>query len=124
MHAETVHVCIDAHHSTVMLHNVVVDRIRMQMFGEYLGDVVLHRPEECPIKIVFVFGVLEVLGDQSLRFEAHRDVSHLVALAMHAKVQYAFALLQITHAQPTSSSRRKPWYSSVARMARSRLPLR
>ena len=60
MDAETVHVCINADHSAVMLHNVMVDRIRMQMFAEDLGDVVLHRPEESPIKIVLMFGVFEV----------------------------------------------------------------
>src|SRR6266699_5625071 len=101
MYAESMHVCIDTHYSTIMLHDVMVDRIRMQMFAEDLGDVVLHRPEECPLKIILVFGFLQVLSDESLRFEAHRDVASLVALAMHAKVQHAFALLQITHAQPT-----------------------
>ena len=80
MDAETVHVCINAYHSAVMLHNVMVDRIRMQMFGEDLGDVVLHRPEECPIKIVLMFGVFKVLGDEALGFQAHRDVAHLTAI--------------------------------------------
>src|SRR6266702_6447294 len=101
MYADTVHVCINAYHSAVMLHNVMVDRIRMQMLRQDFADVVLHRPEECPFKIIFVFGFLEVLGDESLRFEAHRDVAHLVALAMDTKVEYPFALLQITHAKPT-----------------------
>src|SRR5712691_7534722 len=71
MDAEPVHIGIDADHGTVMLHNVVVNRIRMQMFGEDLRDVVLHGPEECSLKIILVFGFLQVLRDESLGFEAH-----------------------------------------------------
>ena len=69
--------------------------------AKYLGDIVLHRPEECPVEIILVLGLLQILGDESLRFEAHRDVAHFVAFAMHAKVQHAFALLQIAHAELT-----------------------
>jgi hypothetical protein len=36
MHAETVHVCINLHHGIVTLHNVLVDRIRMQVLRQYL----------------------------------------------------------------------------------------
>ena len=46
-----------------------------------------------------MFGLFEILGDESLRFEAHRDVAYLVAFAMHAKVQHAFTLLEIAHAK-------------------------
>jgi hypothetical protein len=42
---------------------------------------------------------IPVLGDEPLRFEAHRDVAHLVPFAMHSKVQHAFALLEIAHAK-------------------------
>src|SRR6266446_4911356 len=101
MYAETVHVCIDAYYGTVMLHDVMVDRIRMQMFGEYLGDVILYRPEERTFKIILVLGSIQILRDESLCFQADRDVAGLVSLAMHAKVQHAFPLLQIAHTKPT-----------------------
>ena len=45
MHAETMHIGIDADHGAVVLHNPLVDRIRMEMLREYLGDIVLHRPK-------------------------------------------------------------------------------
>jgi spore maturation protein SpmB len=44
MHAKAMHIRIDTHHGTMVLHNVAVHRIRMQVLGQYLGDVVLHRP--------------------------------------------------------------------------------
>src|SRR5712692_4812717 len=83
MDAEAVHICIDAYHSTVMLHNVVVDRIRMQMLSEDLGNVVLHRPEERTVKIILVLGSIHILRDEALRFQTHRDVAYLLAFAMH-----------------------------------------
>jgi hypothetical protein len=44
MHAKAMHIRIDTHHGTIVLHNVAVHRIRMQVLGQYLGDVVLYRP--------------------------------------------------------------------------------
>src|SRR5205085_12345516 len=101
MHTEAMYVCINADHGTVMLHNVLVDRIRMQMLRQNFGDVVLDRPKERTIEILLVRGDIQILCDESLRFEAHRDVAYLVAFAMDTKVQHAFALLQITHTKPT-----------------------
>src|SRR6266478_4712008 len=45
--------------------------------------------------------ITEYLDDEALCFEAHRNVTHLIALAMHPKVQHPFSLLQVTHAEPT-----------------------
>src|SRR5215216_4624383 len=42
-----------------MLHNPLVDRVRMQMLGQDFTDVVLHRPEERAIEIIFVLGLLD-----------------------------------------------------------------
>src|SRR5712691_9484231 len=64
VHAEAMHISIDAHHSTVVLHYPLVHRIRMQMLGENLGDVILHRPEESPVKILLVLGLIEILSDE------------------------------------------------------------
>src|SRR2546427_7505975 len=46
------HIGIHAHHSTVTLHNALVHRIRMQMLGEGLGDIVLHRTEESHLRVL------------------------------------------------------------------------
>ena len=80
MHAKSVYIGIDAHHRTVALYNALVHRIRMQVLREYLGDVVLHRPKERTIEILLVLGLFQILGDESLCFQAHRDVAHLTAI--------------------------------------------
>src|SRR5437899_3276991 len=46
------HIGIHAHHSTVTLHNALVHRIRMQVLGEGLGDIVLHRTEESHLRVL------------------------------------------------------------------------
>ena len=48
-----------------------------------------------------VLGGLQILGDESLGFETHRDVAHLITFAMRTKVQYPFALLQVAHPELT-----------------------
>jgi hypothetical protein len=52
-----------------MLHNSLIHGIRMQMLREGLGDIVLHRPEQGAVQIVLVLGSIDILGDESLRFE-------------------------------------------------------
>ena len=42
MHAEAMDIGIDAHHGTIMLHNPLVDRVRMEVLRKNLGDVVLQ----------------------------------------------------------------------------------
>src|SRR5262249_17672512 len=49
------------------------------------------------VEILLVFGLIEILCDESLGFEVYRDVPNLAAFAMDAKVQHAFALLKIAH---------------------------
>src|SRR5215831_3875666 len=99
MHAEAVHIGVDAYHSAVVPDNLLIHGRWVQMLGEGFADVVLHRPKECTVEIVLVLCLIQILGDESLRFEVHWDVAHLVAFAVHAKVEHAFALLEIAHAQ-------------------------
>jgi hypothetical protein len=101
MHAETVHIGVDAHECAVMPDNLLINGSWMQVFGENLCDVILHRTKQRPIEILFMFCGFEILSDQTLRFETHRDVAHFVAFAMDPKMQHAFTLLQITHAKLT-----------------------
>ena len=73
----------------------------MEVLRKNLGDVVLHRSEQGTVQILFVFGGIEILGDEALGFQANGNIPGLVAFAMHAKVQHAFALLQVAYPKLT-----------------------
>src|SRR5436190_1225912 len=96
MHAEAVHIGIDAHHGTIVLDNPLVHGIRMEMLCQSFSDVVLDRPKQRAVKILPMSGGIQILRDASLCFQTHWDVTRLVTFAMHAKMQYAFALVEIT----------------------------
>src|SRR5262245_59290814 len=99
MHAEAVHIGVDAHHRAVMPDNFHIYRSWVQVLGKRLADVVLHWSEKRAIKIILMFGFLQILGDQSLRFEPYGDVPCLISFAMDPEVQHTFTLLEITHTQ-------------------------
>ena len=69
------------------------------MFSECFANIVFYRPKQGAIEIILMFCLIEILGDEPLGFEANRYVAHFVAFAMHAKVEHAFALLQIAYAK-------------------------
>ena len=72
MHAEAVHVCIDAHHGPVALHNPLVHRIWVQVLRQRLGDIVLPRSKKRAAQIVLV------LSCNVLRFRAPPLTGHAI----------------------------------------------
>jgi len=60
MHTEAMYVGVDAHQSAIVPDYLHVYRSWMQVFGECLADVVLHRPEERAVEILFVFCLFQI----------------------------------------------------------------
>jgi hypothetical protein len=73
----------------------------MQVLGKNLSNIILYGPKEGTIKIILVLGSIQILSYESLGFQTYGNIPGLVTLAVHAKVQHAFALLEIAHTELT-----------------------
>src|SRR5262252_4550387 len=74
MDTKAVYIGVDTDHSTVMPDNLLIHGSWVQVLGKNLCRIVFHWPEQGAVEIKFVLSLFQILGDESLRFEAHRDV--------------------------------------------------
>lgn len=95
MHAEAVHVRVDAYLTAVTPNDFLVDRGRVQRFVQRPGGVVPHWAKQGTSQVLTVPGDFQIFLDEPCRFRGDRHEADLVALTLDAKMEDTFPLLEV-----------------------------
>src|SRR5579871_1645445 len=104
MHAQTIHLCIDAGLAAILTQNIPVYRSRIKVLVEHACPIILHGPEERFLKILMllppaVFPRLQIFAYEPECHRVNGNEPDFPALAVDAEMHDAFTALQVLEPQ-------------------------
>jgi len=101
VHAQAVHLAVDARREPVMADDVAIDRSAIERSAQsFRCAIVLHGPEEEAFGVGTMPGSRKILLDQPLCRGVHRDEPDFVPLAQNPEMDHALAAVHVPDLQP------------------------